>query len=73
MAFISHYLSALGLADKTANPEDVLPGAETDEYFQHGIVSVLNHEIISAYPEAPDIQRALENLRNSDMREKTAS
>ena len=72
VAFISHYLDALCLADKTANPEDVLPGAETDEYFQYGIVSVLNHEIISAYPNPPDIQRALKNLRNSDMRENTA-
>lgn len=61
-AFIGHYLKALDLADKAGWRETMLPETEDGSYFQYEIVSCLNHEIISAYPEAPDIPKALSRM-----------
>lgn len=61
-SFICHYLGALNLSDRTEWDENMLPKTEDGAYFQYKIVSCLNHEIISAYPDAPDIQKALQHL-----------
>ena len=61
-AFISHYLEALNLSDRTEWNESMLPKTEDGAYFQYEIVSCLNHEIISSYPDVPDMQKALQHL-----------
>lgn len=61
-SFICHYLGALNLSDRTEWDENMLPKTEDGAYFQYEIVSCLNHEIISAYPDAPDMQKALQHL-----------
>lgn len=61
-SFIGHYLGALNLSDRTEWDENMLPKTEDGAYFQYEIVSCLNHEIISAYPDAPDMRKALQHL-----------
>lgn len=61
-SLICYYLDALNLSERTEWNESMLPKTKDGTYFQYEIVSCLNHEIISAYPEAPDMQKALQHL-----------
>lgn len=59
---ISHYMEAIGMGFPQDEIEKALPAADDGCYFQFDIVSNLNHGIIAAYPERPDMARILAGI-----------